>query len=221
MHVALVDLFRCPEPHADSWLVLAADRTERRVVFEGVLGCPVCGAEYRIENGVTHFDDAGTPRMRAASPVLQDLSEEEAMRAAALLHATDANATLGFVGESVALIRAVQGIVAARCIAFDAPDADNAHRWHVASDAPLAVVIGSRQVLARGALSGLWLAADVTFHAEQLRPRGRLVASAARAVPGGFTELVRDESHWVAQRDAAGDDGTAASGGLTQLRRRR
>lgn len=222
MHVELADLFRCPEAHAESWLVLAADRTERRAVLEGVLGCPVCGAEYRIENGVTYFGDASdqvrAPRERTAP---NELGEPQAMRAAAQLNATDATATLGFVGASVAVVRAVQAIVAARCIAFDAPDAHDAHRWYAVSDAPLAVVIGNRQALVRSALSGLWLAPGATFHAEQLRPRGRLVAPVARVVPRGFSELVRDETQWVAEREVASDEGTAASGGLTQLRRRR
>lgn len=223
MHVELADLFRCPEAHAESWLVLAADRTERRAVLEGVLGCPVCGAEYRIAHGVTYFGDASDRRVSAAGErtAPPELAEAQAMRAAALLNATDATATLGFVGESIAVVRAVQGIVAARCIAFDAPDAHDAHRWYAVSDAPFAVVAGGRQPMARGALSGLWLAPGAALHLEQLRPRGRLVAPVARSIPDGFTELARDDTQWVAERTTVPGETTTAPGGLTQIRRRR
>lgn len=222
MHVELADLFRCMQPHADSWLVLAADHTQRRVVFDGTLGCPVCGAEYRIADGVTYFGTAHPVNASAPAEarVHAATDDEQSMRAAALLHATDASATLGFVGASLASVRAVQGIVPARCIAFDAPDAHDARRWYAASDAPLAVMVGGSQALARGALSGLWLAPGTVMHAEPLRARGRLVASVDRAVPDDFTELARDDTLWVAERDAASGDGPAP-GGLTQLRRRR
>ncbi|HYW33320.1 MAG TPA: hypothetical protein VE869_17590, partial [Gemmatimonas sp.] len=63
MHVELADLFRCPGDHEDTWLVLAADRTEARVVLDGTLGCPVCGTEYVIRDGTTHF---GLPREEVA-----------------------------------------------------------------------------------------------------------------------------------------------------------
>ncbi len=224
MHVELADLFRCPEPHADSWLVLAADHTERRVVLQGTLGCPVCAAEYRIEDGVTCFGQARTDRaadaMARSCPV--EMDAEQGMRAAALLNAADASATLGFVGESLAVVRAVQSIVAARCIAFDPPDVSDARGWYAVSDAPLAVVVtGGRQAVARGALSGLWLTPGVPFHPEPLRARGRLVAGIARPLPAGFTELARDPVQWVAERDAEPHERTPASSGLTQLRRRR
>ncbi len=232
MHVELADLFRCPEPHPDSWLVVAADRTERRVVLDGVLGCPLCAAEYRIENGVTYFGAANESAPVSAESDVHanapaDISDDEAMRAAALLNATDASATLGFVGASIALVRAVQSAVGARCIAFDAPDARDARHWYGASDAPLAIVVAGAamlrdgRLLAPGALAGVWREPGAPMPLGQPRARGRLVAPAALPVPDGFTELARDAMQWVAERDAANDPNTAAPSGLTQLRRRR
>ena len=41
MFIELIDTLRCPTPHDESWLVLAADRMAARHVVEGTVGCPV------------------------------------------------------------------------------------------------------------------------------------------------------------------------------------
>src|SRR3954462_15554710 len=55
MFVEIVDALRCPRAHEESWLVLAAQRTEDRHVLEGTLGCPVCHATYPIHGGIAEF----------------------------------------------------------------------------------------------------------------------------------------------------------------------
>ena len=55
MFIELVDALRCPQPHAESWLVVASTRTQARHILEGTLGCPVCRAEYPIVDGVVDF----------------------------------------------------------------------------------------------------------------------------------------------------------------------
>jgi len=45
MFSELVDVLRCPRPHEESWLVLAAHRLDGRDIMAGVLGCPVCHAD--------------------------------------------------------------------------------------------------------------------------------------------------------------------------------
>lgn len=58
MFIELTDHLRCPAAHAEQFLVLVPDVIEARSVQRGVLGCPVCDAEYRIEDGVVQFDTA-------------------------------------------------------------------------------------------------------------------------------------------------------------------
>src|SRR5687768_17771356 len=61
MHIEFIDLLRCPNQHEDSWLVAAFYRMDGRVVVEGKLGCPVCGAEYFIRDGVAVFNEIPAP----------------------------------------------------------------------------------------------------------------------------------------------------------------
>ncbi len=58
MHVDLVEALRCPRGHEESWLVAATDVVIERRIIRGTIGCPVCGAEWRIEEGELDFDAA-------------------------------------------------------------------------------------------------------------------------------------------------------------------
>src|SRR5687768_1907806 len=70
MHIGFIDLLRCPNLHEDSWLVAAFYRMDGRVVVEGKLGCPVCGAEYFIREGTAVFGE--TPGQSQPSAVGAD-----------------------------------------------------------------------------------------------------------------------------------------------------
>lgn len=59
MFIELADHLRCPADHPEQYLVLLPGRIEERSVREGMLGCPVCGREFRIEDGI--FDIGGAP----------------------------------------------------------------------------------------------------------------------------------------------------------------
>lgn len=220
MHVELADQLRCPELHADSWLVVAADRTEHRVVLDGMLGCPTCGAEYPIVRGVVQF--GAPPRAMISSPVanVPEPADDDAMRAAALLNATNASARIAFVGASLALPNAMQQVVPARCVVINAPDADHAESFLVGAHAPMSVVHATMaRVLAAGAFDGVWVAeGSAAEWATAIRPRGRLVSPIEQPLPRGFTELARDAAVWVAERSAETETAPAS---LVQLRRRR
>lgn len=58
MFIELTDHLRCPADHEESFLVLLPTETVDRSVRSGILGCPVCNAEYRIEGGVVLFAEA-------------------------------------------------------------------------------------------------------------------------------------------------------------------
>ncbi|MGB7211251.1 MAG: hypothetical protein WBC97_01370, partial [Gemmatimonadales bacterium] len=66
MFIELTDHLRCPVDHDESYLVLLPDVTDGRSVRTGTLGCPVCQAEYRIEDGVVRF----APRAEASAAEL-------------------------------------------------------------------------------------------------------------------------------------------------------
>jgi uncharacterized protein YbaR (Trm112 family) len=55
MFIELAELLRCPAEHEDTYCVLSSDETEGRRVISGIIGCPVCRAEYPIADGVVQF----------------------------------------------------------------------------------------------------------------------------------------------------------------------
>lgn len=106
MHLELVDVLRCTSRHSDSVLVAAADRIESRYVVQGVLGCPVCGREFPIVDGVTYFSGDSPSKaaptaageasavahalQRAANGVAEANATVKANRAKDVQHFTDA-----------------------------------------------------------------------------------------------------------------------------------
>src|SRR5262245_27039238 len=55
MFIELTDHLRCPEPHAEQFLVLLPDEIEQRHVIRGSLGCPVCGRVFEVTDGIARF----------------------------------------------------------------------------------------------------------------------------------------------------------------------
>ena len=60
MHIELTEMLACPEPHAADVLVLSTAQMKGRMVYFGLVGCPVCRNEYPIVNGVVEFGGRGT-----------------------------------------------------------------------------------------------------------------------------------------------------------------
>ena len=56
MFIELTDHLRCPAEHDEAYLVLLPEQMDGRLVREGSLGCPVCGAVVRVAEGVATFD---------------------------------------------------------------------------------------------------------------------------------------------------------------------
>lgn len=61
MFVELSEFLRCPEPHEESFCVVAPDAMVGRMILAGVVGCPVCRREYPIRQGVVQFGEAAEP----------------------------------------------------------------------------------------------------------------------------------------------------------------
>ncbi len=55
MFIELTDHLRCPEDHAEQFLVLLPDEVDRRSVRTGRLGCPVCGRTYAVRDGIAEL----------------------------------------------------------------------------------------------------------------------------------------------------------------------
>jgi len=55
-------MLKCPGPHEESFVVVATEVMVERSVRQGVVGCPVCQAEYPIVDGVVRFGETPSPR---------------------------------------------------------------------------------------------------------------------------------------------------------------
>jgi hypothetical protein len=104
MFIELTDHLRCVADHDESFLVLIPDLMEGRRVLRGTLGCPVCQAEYRIEDGVT---DLG-----ASLPVASGAAMQAGPDAAALLAFLGLEGPGGYLGLIGDAARLADGLAA-------------------------------------------------------------------------------------------------------------
>jgi uncharacterized protein YbaR (Trm112 family) len=200
MFIELIDILRCPNAHEESWLVLVSRRMVGRDVFDGVLGCPVCQAEYSIVEGVVRF----SPEPQVAAGV-EPSSEEDALRLAALLDLASAGGYAvipGALGRAAPYLRALSDVP----LLLVNPPPDTAmgngisglrldRDWTALPLAP-----SSARAIAFGdATTGNQLLAGLSV----VRPGGRVLAPIALALPDAVAELARDDRQWVAERRVA------------------
>jgi uncharacterized protein YbaR (Trm112 family) len=199
MFIELVDALRCPAAHEESWLVASATRTEARHIVEGMLGCPVCRAEYPIRRGVVDFRRA--PRAGSA-PIASAHEPAQAMRLAAFL---DLAGPLGFavlVGAWGAQAPALRELVELPLVLVDPPVGIEGEPGVtvIRCDGELALAQGA----ARGIAVDTGDAARLTSAVRATKVGGRIVAPATVPIPAGVRELVRDSTLWVGEKEPAG-----------------
>jgi hypothetical protein len=190
--IELVDMLRCVQPHADTWLVASVDRMVGRDIVDGTLGCPICEAEYAVRDGVVYFS------ARAETRVSVEADPAEAMRLAAALALTDAGATAVVHGRWAAQARLVRALSPAQLLALN-PASD------VEGGDGVSVIVSDIAPFAAGSVSAIAIDAgasgpliDSLVHA--LRPGGRALGPLGVAVPAEISELVRDDEVWVGER---------------------
>ncbi|HMV31834.1 MAG TPA: hypothetical protein PKA50_06895 [Gemmatimonadales bacterium] len=107
MFIELTDHLRCPAEHPESFLVLIPHQMDGRQVREGLLGCPICQAEYPITGGVARFcapPPAGAAAADAAPP-----PPPEAL--VAFLGIEGPGGFLGLVGEAAGAAPGLEGLL--------------------------------------------------------------------------------------------------------------
>ena len=194
MFIELVDMLRCPNRHEETWLVLAADRTDGRDVMDGTLGCPICQAEYPIVAGIARFGAA--PATRTSPP-----DESESLRLAALLDLKDGRGYAILVGETGNHAPRMRDLTDAQLLLVD-PPADiemgnglsgitrpSTHALPLAEGSARAIALDDTATE-----ESLIVALDV------VAPGGRLLAPITLPLPEHTTELARDDRNWLAER---------------------
>ncbi|MFI5246792.1 MAG: Trm112 family protein [Gemmatimonadales bacterium] len=196
MFVELLDRLRCPNRHEDMPLVATASRTVDRHIVEGTLGCPVCGAEYRVHGGAVEFgDEAHEP-----GAIDDAIAGERTLRLGALLGLDDRGGLYVVDFSGARLVKWLAELSPlSQFIAFSGGDAIEG----------AGVVIRGRGgvlPLARACARGVALDDPspglLRSAVDALVPGGRLVAPAEAAVPGGIALLARDDEQWVGEREA-------------------
>lgn len=177
--------------------------------MDGVLGCPVCGAEYVIARGVVRFDAVELP-----APVTPNA--EEAMRLAAFLELTDASGFALLFGRWGAHVDQVRRLSETPLVLVNPP---------AAIEGEAAGIILARDALplarssARAAALDERVSADLARSAvSAVRTGGRVIGPISIALPEGLAELARDAQVWVAEKTAAAS-APGATPRLTPLRR--
>ena len=206
----LLDALRCPGTHEESWLVAMVLEASGSSLLVAELACPVCGAEFRIVNGIAHFAGA-TPAAPPAWPS-EPYTPAMALRLAALLGVAESQLPVALVGRYTAASGALGSLVSAPQLLINGSPVipgPGVSCLVVADRLPLGVE--SRAAIAVDAPHATATFLDSATRA--LRLGGRLVAPADAPVPAGMRELARDTTEWVAET-------TARASGLVELRRR-
>jgi len=208
----LLDALRCPGTHEESWLVAMVLEASGPTLLVAELACPVCGAEFRIDDGVAHF--AGLAPLARHTPALptEPYTSDMVLRLAALLGVAESPLPVGLVGRHAAASGALASFVSAPQLLINGGSVipgPGVSRIVVADRLPLGVeTLAAIAVDAAHATSPFLESA-----ARALRLGGHLVAPAEAPVPAGMRELARDATEWVAET-------TTRASGLVELRRR-
>ena len=200
MFIELLDLLRCPKPHDETWLVASFNHVDNRFVESGLLGCPICSAQYPIENGIADFSSgARSPSSEQRRSAASHDREELATRAGAFLDATEPGATVVLGGAWAHAAEALSVLAQVRVIALNpepgVKESASVGLIRVAGEIPLA------------ADSCLGVAVDVWFDPAIVgaalrvaRPGGRVVGAAAMPPPPELAILAQDAEYWVARK---------------------
>ena len=191
MHIELVELLRCVQPHEDTWLVAAIDRIDDREIVAGTLGCPICHAEYEIRDRIVYF----APPRDADAATEADVNQ--AMRIAAALELTEAGGVAVLQGAWSRHAPFVRSLSPTQLIAIDRTSM-------VEPGDGVNVIVCDVAPLARHSVRGIAVDAGATpgmlsSLLAALRSGGRAIAPIALPLPDGLNELARDDDVWVAE----------------------
>jgi uncharacterized protein YbaR (Trm112 family) len=204
LFIELSEFLRCPEPHDETFCVVVPDAMVGRLITRGVVGCPICRREYRIEDGIVHFERPGATSPSASGSV--PAPDPDAIHA--LLGLTSPGGFVALVGSAARLAEPLaERMEGVHFVGINAP-ADI-----VASPALSLLVhpdaIPLRPSMARGVVLGLECAREpwVAEGARVLLPGLRLVAQAGRLAAPDLDRVAVGRGLWVGRKMGKGERG--------------
>jgi uncharacterized protein YbaR (Trm112 family) len=195
MFIELTEILRCPRDHAESYLVAAPIAMDGRRIVRGVVGCPVCRAEFPIVEGVAYFAErAPLAGGRGAGPGY------DAAGLAAFL-------ALGGPGGYAVLVGAAARLGAAMTTAVPGVHFVAVNPPQGVHGAPaLSVLVAGTLPIKSSAVRAVALGGDhadaawVREGARILLPGLRLAIEDERASPEGISELARGGGLFVGEK---------------------
>jgi len=200
LFIELTEILRCPRAHAESYLVCVPITMDGRDVARGVVGCPVCHAEFPIVDRVAFFD-APADAPPAATPVAAP--EYDAAALEAFLGLEGRGGYVVVVGRAArhaaALARRMEGV---QVVAVNPPAGVAASGSFSVVRAAGSLPIKTQHVrgvaLGRDAVTAPWLAEA----SRVLLPGLHLVAEDEAAAPPRVDVLARAGGVLVAEKRA-------------------
>lgn len=194
----MLEALRCPAPHPGGPLIAAVQRREGDDVRTATLGCPACGAEYPVVDGIADLGAVPHP----AGAVRPD--DEALMRAGALLGLVGGGGTVALAPTWAEYAHPLAALTDVAAVVVGPPPG-------FSTGSGVSAVRGVRALpfapaTFRGVALDAWVAADpVATNAWVMacRPSGRIMAPTDVPVPTGVRELARDATHWVGEREAS------------------
>jgi uncharacterized protein YbaR (Trm112 family) len=193
--VELIESLRCPNGHEDTALIASTTRTEARHIVDGTLGCPTCGAEFLIRDGILMLSE---PRATTRS---ESASAEEAMRLAAFLELTEPRRFALLCGRWGVHAPAIGDLSSTPLVLVNPslpPPRDVAAVVLSAANLPFAKGVARGVALDEG-LSRETLASAIATVGD----KGRILGPVSLPVPSEVKELTRDARVWVGEKNAA------------------
>jgi uncharacterized protein YbaR (Trm112 family) len=197
--IELLDLLRCPKAHEETWLVASFKTVRSRFVESGTLGCPICHAQYPIEDGLADFTaGAGSGSGAEHRALASHRREELATRAGAFLEATEPGATVLLGGIWAYAAEQLSDLAEVRVMALNPPpevtETASVGLIRVVADIPLAATS------CLGAALDAWFDSGIVVSAVRaVRPGGRIVGPVAIPPPAELSVLAQDADYWVAR----------------------
>ncbi|HEU5153398.1 MAG TPA: hypothetical protein VFU03_01575 [Gemmatimonadales bacterium] len=182
MFIELTDHLRCPAPHDEAFLVLVPYEMDGRMVVRGVLGCPICQREFRINRGVAVFELSG--RTGEAAPALTTSVEPDAI--VAFLGLEGPGGYLGLFGGAggfaAGLEAALPGV---HLVALNPPEG-----W--TSSPSVSVLRGPMAPIKSRSFRGVVLGGDIGSNPEWQKEAARCVLPGLRVVGEGTPPRLRE-----------------------------
>jgi len=202
MFIELAEMLRCPAEHEDTYCVLSSDETEGRRVISGIIGCPVCRAEYPIEDGVVQFgpDPLLGRNSRSDDITVEDIPDPEVVQA--LLSLEIGAGYVVLVGSVTRLSDPLTKLISEIQFVGVNPPPD------VRETPELSLLRSSGTIPFRsGTASGIVLGQEYAgepWLAEAgrvLMPGQRMVVVDGAVMVDGVSELAADSGFWVGVKD--------------------